>query len=201
MSNYAASRKEAKLSAGGGAMDCGDVEMHPESARTAERSTDRATEDSSDPIWKLALNLDLISPETPLLSSEDRHDLAMFDKLTQAEARLQRSMGLETEMVETGKWNFDTVLQLIDLAHQTSKIPFASKPELYNLKPTSADIGVVPPSPTAKAKGKQRADCGPKRRSIYSIFPESSRAWSGRSGEYYLLNTSGNPNYFQLWHS
>ena len=37
--------------------------------------------DGSDPLTDLALRLELISPETPLLSLEDRHDLALLDKL------------------------------------------------------------------------------------------------------------------------
>lgn len=186
LSASANSRKKPKSSAEGRAMDCGDVEMHPESGQSAEHSTDRQNADDTDPVWELALNLDLISPETPLLSPEDRYDLALFDKLTQAQARQHRAMGLESEIVETGKWNFDTALQLIDLANQTSKIPFATKPELYNLKPTSADSRAVPTQSAAKSKGKQRADLAPKRRSIYHIFPEASKAWTGRSGMCFL---------------
>ena len=78
----------------------------------------------------LALNLDLISPETSLLSEEDRKDLALFDKLTQVQAQSERILGVEREVVEAEKWNIDTTIQLLELSNLTSDIPFATRAEL-----------------------------------------------------------------------
>jgi hypothetical protein len=130
------------------ALDSGDVEMCTDST---ERSD---TTDKTDPLMGLAIHLKLISPESPLLSAEDRQDLALLDQLTQSQSRLQQVLGLETEIAVTEKWNFDAVVQLLDLANNISDIPFASGTELLALEPSSAaESG--PPGMSSKGKGCQ----------------------------------------------
>jgi hypothetical protein len=105
----------------------------------------------------LAIHLELISPESPLLSAEDRQDLALLDQLMQSQSRLQQVLGLETEIVVKEKWNFDAVVQLLDLANNISDIPFASGTELLALEPSlAAESG--PPGMSSKGKGRQEEE-------------------------------------------
>ena len=127
-----------------------------------------ANDDETDRLMAIALDLSLISPETPLLSDQDRTDLAQFFKLTQAQAQLQRILGLERQVVETEKWNLDGVIQLLELTRITDSIPFATREQLFNLKPTSA------------AKGKGRATDKAGKKSIYHMLPDQAKVkWAG----------------------
>ena len=136
----------------------------------------------ADPLMGLALQLDLISPETPLLSEEDRHDLALLDSLTQTHTRVQQVLGLETEIMVTERWNFEAARELLKLANNISSIPFGTRTELFDLEPTRAESGSAP-GPSA-AKGKSRLEGGPKKRSLYHMLPhESKAAWAGSVGE------------------
>jgi hypothetical protein len=124
----------AKSITADGVLNSGDVEM------TADPTEQSNSTEHSGPLIDLALQLKLILPETPLLSVEDRHDLALLDKLTQTHTRLEQVLGLETEIAATEKWNFDAVTQLMHLAKEISDIPFTGGTELVNLEPTSRDI-------------------------------------------------------------
>jgi hypothetical protein len=161
--------------ANNGALDSGDVEMSMDSTGGSENIA------KSDPLRDLALHLDLISPETPLLSEEDRQDLALLDKLNQSHSQLQQVLALETEIAATERWNFDAVTQLLNLANQTSTIPFSSRSELFNLEPTSAESASAPTGSSSKGKGRLQA--GRKKRSLYHMLPEKARrGWAGSSG-------------------
>ena len=175
-STLSGAKKAPRSSTASGTLDSGDIEMHA----TSEPSATNA-DDEDEALRKLAYDLNIITPETPYLSAEDRHDLALFEMLTKAQAHQSRAMGVESEIIESGKWNFDATVQLIELTNQMSRIPFPTKPELYNLKPTSADKPATP-TKSAQAKGKQRADRAPHRRSLYHMFPKESRAWCGPVG-------------------
>jgi hypothetical protein len=138
----------------------------------------------------LALHLNLISPETPSLSAEDRQDLTLLDKLTQTHTRVQQVLGLETEIALTEKWNFDAVTQLLDLANRISKIPFSSRSELSDLEPTAVEPESLVPTGLA-SKGKGRLEEGPQKRSLYHMLPDNARkGWAGSSGEIFLLPLS-----------
>jgi hypothetical protein len=163
-----------------GALDSGDVEMTMDSMDGSEHIT------KADPLRDLALQLDLISPETPLLSEEERLDLAMLDRLTQTQTKLQQVLAVETETAATERWNFDAVTQLLKLANQMSTIPFSNRSELFDLEPTSAESRSAPTGSASKGKG--RLEEGPKKRSLYHMLPkEARRAWAGSSGELFLF--------------
>ena len=153
-----------------GVLNSGDVEM------TADPTEQSNTTEHSDPLIDLALQLKLISPETPLLSVEDRHDLALLDQLTQTHTRVEQVLGLETEIAATEKWNFDAVTQLMHLAKEMSDIPFTGGTELVNLEPTSA-TGLA-------SKGKGRLEGGPKKTLVSDLLEDlAGRGWAGFSGE------------------
>jgi hypothetical protein len=130
------------------ALDSGDVEMTTDSVGRSDAT------DKTDPLMGLAIHLELISPESPLLSAEDRQDLALLDQLTQSQCRLQQVLGLETEIAATEKWNFDAVIQLLELADKISDIPFASGTELLDLDPSSAGSESAPTESSSKGKGR-----------------------------------------------
>jgi hypothetical protein len=173
----------AESTAGNSALASGDVEMSMDS--TNERSENV---DKSDPLMDLALHLNLLSPATPPLSEEDRHDLALLDKLTQTHTRLQQVLALETEIVATEKWNFDAVTQLLDLAKRISRIPFASRSEIFDLEPTAAEPeSSALPGLASKGKGRLKEEV-PKKKSVYHMIPDDARkGWAGSSGEIFLL--------------
>lgn len=176
----------AEGTAGNSALDSGDVEMSMDS--TSKRSENI---DKSDSLMDLALHLNLLSPATPPLSEEDRHDLALLDKLTQTHTRLQQVLALETEIVETEKWNFDAVTQLLDLAKRISRIPFASRSAIFDLEPTAAEPeSSALPGLASKGKGRLKEEV-PKKKSVYHMIPNDARkGWAGSSGEIFLLPLS-----------
>jgi len=127
-----------------------------------------ANDDETNHLMAITLDLSLISPETPLLSDQDWTDLAQFFKLTQAQVQLQQILGLEWQVVETEKWNLDGVIQLLELTRITDSIPFATREQLFNLKPISA------------AKGKECAMDKAGKKSIYHMLPNQAKAGSMR---------------------
>ena len=127
-----------------------------------------ANDDETDRLIATAMELNIITPETPLLSDQDWADLALFLKLTQAQAQLQRILGMERQVVETEKWNFDGVIQLLELAQLTGSIPFGTRSQLFDLKPTSG----------AKGEGHAKDNVGKK--SIYHMLPAQAKVkWAG----------------------
>ena len=116
------------------------------------------------------------------LSHEDRKDLALLGHLTQALNRQQRIIGLESEVVERGRWNCDAASQLIDVAQRTSSIPFADQEQLHDLRPTHSDSETAPIPLAAHAKGKQRETRRPIKRSIYNLLPMTTNSWTGPKG-------------------
>ena len=133
-------------------------------------------------LMELAIDLDLVAPPTPILTEEDRQDLALFDRLTQAQAQIEQVKGIEAEVVESETWNYDAAIQLGTLATTLKKIPFASRPALFDLRPTASD---PPPS----KKGKERAEGHSKKRAIYHMLPKNaSQAWFGPTSEHIYLS-------------
>ena len=150
-----------------GALDSGDVEMATD---PTEQSN---TDDKSDPLMGLALHLNLISSENPLLSAEDRQDLALLDQLTQTHTQVEQVLGLETEMAATEQWNFEAVVQLIDLATNLADIPFTGKTQVHDQDPSSV-ASVSAPMGLA-SKGKGRLEEGPKKTSLTELLFQSVR--------------------------
>lgn len=166
----------SKSNTTGGALDSGDVEMAVDSTEQSNTAV------QSDPIFTLAVQLDLISPETPLLSEEDRHDLALLDKLTQTHTRLEQVKGLETEIAATEKWNFDAVVQLLDLAKAMNDIPFEGQTELFDLETTGAGSAATPTGLLSKGKG--RLDEGPRKTSLDDLLSDVAKGGlAGSTGE------------------
>jgi hypothetical protein len=160
-----------------GALDSGDVEMATD---PTEQSN---TDDKSDPLMGLALHLNLISSENPLLSAEDRQDLALLDRLTQAHTQVEQVLGLETEMAATEQWNFEAVVQLIDLATNLADIPFTGKTQVHDQDPSSV-ASVSAPTGLA-SKGKGRLEEGPKKTSLTELLFQSvgREGSAGSNGE------------------
>ena len=141
------------------------------------------TDSKSDLLMGLALHLNLISSENPLLSAEDRQDLALLDQLTQTHTQVEQVLGLETEMAATEQWNFEAVVQLIDLATNLGDIPFTGKTQVPDQDPNLAASVSVPMGLASKGKG--RLEEGPKKMSITELlFPSVGREGSaGSNGE------------------
>jgi len=128
-----------------------------------------------------AFELDLISPDSPLLSEDNRKDLSLFDVLNRSHIQLQQLLGLEAEIVEREAWNHDTSVQLIRLSETTKMVPFGTSSELFDLRPTepAAEFGQELPILSASKKGKEK-EAPQGRRSIFNLLPENSKdAWLG----------------------
>jgi hypothetical protein len=96
-----------------------------------------------------------------------RVDFALYEELTRTQTQVHQLMGLEQELLESAKWNYDTSLQLIRLATLRDEIPFGTRSELFDLKPTALD-------PPFSRKGKEREHIKPKKRAIYHILPSDA---------------------------
>ena len=159
----------------------------------AEPTTDAMDLDSTEPktatedavLERLAHNLDLITPQSPFLSEDDRHDLALFDLLVRAQARIQQAIGVESEIVETEKWNFDAIKELLELTHITSSIPFGKRTDLFDLKPMCGDPSTAETVPPGKGKQHSLAERASHKRSIYHTLPDEEKlSWAGSYGKF-----------------
>ena len=93
--------------------------------------------------------------------------MALFDRLTQAQAQIEQVKAVEAEIVEREMWNYDAAIQLGTLATTLKKIPFTSRAELFNLRPTSSD-------PPSLRKGKECAGGNSTKQAIYHMLPEKA---------------------------
>jgi hypothetical protein len=152
----------------------------PRPSGPAEQHTDFP---DSDIINQLALDLDLISPRTPLLSDEERNDLGLLDILSRSQVQTIQLLGVETEMCEQESWNHDVSVQLGRLSDSTKKVPFCTSSELFDLRPTEppAEFSDEIPTFSASEKGKQKeTHPGERHRSIFNFLPADTReAWLG----------------------
>ena len=155
---------------------------------------------------RLAADLDLIAPGDPSVLEEDEWtDLAVFDNLTCVQAQLEQMLGVEAEIVDAETWNYETSSALTVLAHEKGEIPFGTRAECVDLKPTAsiysaaatpsasthsaaADISTSA-TPTASGKGKERADPQmPKKQSVYHMFPmDVYNDWLSASGNFFFF--------------
>jgi hypothetical protein len=141
------------------------------------------TQERLDYLQELALEVGL--HRSPL-TDQDIEDLERIDLLTHAESQIERLKDIEVENVETGKWNHDCSVELIALALAKNSMPFGSREELYDLRPTADD---PPPSSAATGKAGDRKGKGKeKKRAIYHLLPtDSKESWLGKPGERNLL--------------
>ena len=65
---------------------------------------------------ELTNELDIVAPQSTQLTKEDRQDLALFDRLTQAQAQIEQVKAVEAEIVDRETWNYDAAIQLGTLA-------------------------------------------------------------------------------------
>src|SRR5258705_10669033 len=61
-----------------------------------------------------------------------------FNQLTKAQAQIERLVDIETERVESSKWNHDAAVQLILLTQSGKRIPFGTRLDLFDLNPTAS---------------------------------------------------------------
>jgi len=117
-----------------------------------------AAKSRDDLIEQLALDLNIISPESPLLTDEDRKDLYLFDELTRAQIQINQILGVEAEIVEQETWNHDTSDQLYSLSQSTQSVPFGTSSKLFGQQ--QADLatksGIMEPLPSSSRKGKEK---------------------------------------------
>ena len=157
-------------------------EKAPDSSNPPPRSEDNIKNEAKVKyLESLALDLDLISPDTPALSEEDRQDLAMFDQLTRAQTQIMQTMGVESEVVEQETWNHDVAQQLIRLARCIKNIPFGTSSELFDLRPTEPAEEFKTPRNSASKKGKEKErKPEERRRSVFNLLPSSTEdTWLG----------------------
>lgn len=150
-----------------------DRSSNPEPTSDAMNVDSTSPTAETDYLHTFAVKMDLITPQSPHLTEEDRVDLALFDQLIQTQAQVQRAMGVETEIVETEKWNVDTVQQLLHMSKDMLDIPFPKRAELFDLHPTCGDRTSSPGPPPGK--GKKREAKKPFKRSIYHSLPSFSK--------------------------
>jgi hypothetical protein len=155
--------------------------------------------------------LDEIGVPDIKLTKIEVQDLEHIDQLTQAQNQMERLKDIEAEIVDTSKWNHDASKDLLNLTTTGSRIPFETRPELFNLCPTANDqtsskgkgkraegtadslknvsegIGSITPNQDPPSKGKGRA-VGCQKRSIYHLLPEDAKeSWLGLPGESNIL--------------
>jgi hypothetical protein len=126
--------------------------------------------DISDEIAALAFDFNLITLDTRGICRDNSQDLAACQSLFNTMTKLQKLMAEEAETVERESWNYDTSVELLNVAQNLKKIPFGGGAQhLYHL------------APSLRKKGKETAHRGRcSKRSIYNLHPEISKdAWLG----------------------
>jgi hypothetical protein len=145
----------------------------------------------------LALDLDLISPENPLLSQQDRVDLAVFDQLTRSQAQIHQLLGVEVGIVDEQTWNHNATIQLINLAQASERIPFGRSSDLFDLNPTGFGLDGLhfERSPlSASRKGKEKMEkpamevsTGGQRSVFNFCLEDVKEAWLGDNCAFLLF--------------
>jgi len=103
-------------------------------------------------------------------------DLDLFNQISRGQAELERMSDIEVEILETQKWNYDAVVQLLNVALGAKNIPFGTRAELFDLKPTAEEK----PSRKGKEKEKEKTEASGSKRAIFNISPEAGKPfWCG----------------------
>src|SRR5258708_9702336 len=162
--------------------------------------------------WHIPRESDIRAPEpqpwVPLRSQAEKDELAAladtlhlserileetaidkldhFNQLTKAQAQIERLVDIETERVESSKWNHDAAVQLISLTQSGKRIPFGTTLDLFDLNPTASQPSSkgreVACRKTSKGKKRVVAEHLPKR-SIYNLLPsEAKDSWLEEPG-------------------
>ncbi len=135
---------------------------------------------------ELAALADTLHLSKSILEGATIDKLDQLHQLTKAQAQIERLVDIETETVESSKWNHDAAVQLISLTQSGKRIPFGTRLDLFDLNPTASQ---------RSSKGKERADRktskGKERivdehlpkRSIYNLLPsEAKDSWLEEPG-------------------
>jgi hypothetical protein len=137
------------------------------------------------------LSKDLGYPDIGPEEEELMDDLDLFNQITQGQAELERLSDIEAEILETQKWNYDAAVQLLNVAVGANNIPFGTRAELFDLKPTAEEEI----SKKRKRKGKEKekeddgTEAGGSKRAIFNLSPEAGKPfWCGSPNREFNLN-------------
>jgi len=141
------------------------------------------------------LSKDLGYPEIKPEEEDFLDDLDLYNQITQGQAEVERLSDIETEILETQMWNHDAGVQLLNVALGANDIPFGTRAELFNLKPTAEQET----SKKWKGKGKEKeketetetegTEAGGNKRAIFNLSPEVGKPfWCGSPNREFYLN-------------
>ena len=163
-------------------------------------------------VWHIPRESDIRAPEpqpwVPLRSQAEKDELAAladtlhlserileetaidkldhFNQLTKAQAQIERLVDIETERVESSKWNHDAAVQLISLTQSGKRIPFGTRLDLFDLNPTASQRSSKGKERAGRksSKGKERiVEENVPKRSIYNLLPwEAKESWMEEPG-------------------
>jgi hypothetical protein len=118
------------------------------------------------------------------MSKTDVEQLQHLQHLNQAQMQLERLKDIEAEIIEREKWNHDASKALLELTLKRGRIPFESRGEGFDFRPTQPEGNVDGRNISAEssAKGKQRAEEQPdRRRAIDQLLPaDGKKSWLGK---------------------
>jgi hypothetical protein len=136
-----------------------------------------------DHLAELASDIGVLTPEQPSLSAAELDDLAAINGLTGVIAFLEHMVAVESEVVESEAWNYETSVQLIELGKRFRRIPFGGETsKLFDINPSFASFSAAAAAAASKGKGKERETptSRPKSRTIFNLHPkESMDSWLG----------------------
>ncbi len=103
-----------------------------------------------------------------------------------SQAEKERLVDIETERVESSKWNHDAAVQLISLTQSGKRIPFGTRLDLFDLNPTASQRSSKGKERAGRksSKGKERiVEENVPKRSIYNLLPwEAKESWMEEPG-------------------
>ena len=157
------------------APDGGTVPKHDPKRIPKEKKKRKQPKEQLDRLVSILDDMDL--PDiTP--TKVDLDDLELLNNLIQAQNELERLKDIEAEIVNTSKWNHDASEALLSLSSKAKRIPYGTRSELFDLRPTGRpdrkELGTGQASTSkTSTKGKEReANPGPPaKRSIYNLLP------------------------------
>lgn len=131
-----------------------------------------------DHLAELASDIGVLTPEHPSLSAAELDDLAAINGLTGVIAYLEHMMAIETEVVESEAWNYETSVQLIELGKRLRRIPFGGETsKLFDIKPSFRSVSAA----ASKGKERETLTSRPKFRTIFNLHPKQSMdSWLGK---------------------
>jgi hypothetical protein len=164
-----------------------DSEPFPKHKHKRKPRKTRNAPRSKKQLEQLASILDELEIPDITPTKVDMDDLELIDNLTQAQSELERLIDIEAEIVNNSKWNHDAAEALIALSSKAKRIPFGTRAELFDLRPTSTtdtkEQGTGQGSSKPSTKGKEREVDPPQRRSIYNLLPADAKdTWLRSSG-------------------